>query len=282
MKLIKLTFSAATLAALTAISLFGCGGGGTPNLTTTPTPGPTPAPDTVSVSLSPLNVLIDKGGSAVFTTTVLGTPLNNLRYHYVIAAPTAVLIEQTGAGKTGADIEITDKSVKLQTGAADFGRLNLRVEVLRVATDGTKTKIGESSATIDIPDVRPLDITVGTERTVAREPRFVPLEKDFKIFEFDFVPGAKRYIITFKNSLTGATTERYRMLISDVDATPATDIPFTIPIDPNNPQVSNPPYIPVAEEIRGVVAENFWRRGNGIRVGVADGSPIVISVNVYF
>ena len=250
-----------------------------PGSSPSPTPTPTPTPSASRVTVTPETIGVDKGSSALFRAEVKN-PVGSLRYRWFIAAPSAYLVELTGAKRTGTDIETTDNQIKVQTAAADEGKLKVNVQVFSVALDGTRTLLGESFGQIEIPDVRPLDVT----RVSEFAPNKHGTNTEAYFWEFPSVAGAKHYIVTMTNK-AGVIQQRYRILQGDIDATAVTTIPLLTGDDPF------PPAIPVREELSGVVRANFYRRGTGIRYLIVWGGGFdpntyyennPISVVVYF
>jgi hypothetical protein len=265
----KREFLAMTVAMMGIVGVtVGCGGGsggGNPDPTPSPTPTPTatPTPNTNQVFITPETVGLDPGQSVSLRATVTNPPTRTLRYRWFIAAPAAYFVESAASGtpKQGTDIEVTGSNIILQTGATDSGKLTAHLQVF-VEANGTRTLLGESSRQIELTDIRPLTPTWVVETA----PNRFGTNTAAYFWEFPTVPGAKDYLIT----LTGRTgfVQKYRMLQGDLEATPVTTTPILTGNDPF------PPAIPVQEEVTGVVRDNFYRRGNGVRMLVVWGGPL--------
>jgi hypothetical protein len=213
------------------------------------------------ITMTPDVVRLAPGGFASMDVDVVNPPAGTLRYRWFIAAPAAV-IEDDSTDQSGQDIETQSRIVRIQTGAADSGKLTLYCHVYTQNAQNQRTFVGETKASIELDDIRAIPVSWVHESATTTGGDVI----EAYFWEFSTQGGAKDYVVTVMNSL-GTPVQKYRIFQSDIDATEVTTIPYLTGDDPAPPQVPN-----VHDELSGVVRHQFIRRGNTIRMLIVLGN----------
>jgi len=189
-----------------------------------------------------------------------------IEYRWFIAAPTATFRPVGATSPSGPDITLPDGRAIVQTTVNDSGKLKAYTHAIHVADNGLRTFLAEAVTSVELIDID--FVAANWVHELGVNPKGGQ-ETHAYLWDFPIVTGANRYIVDFLNKDTGNVTMRYQILSSQLDQTPATEVPIYVGALPH----SFPPTIPVSELLSGVVRMNFIRRGNSIRVLIVMTDP---------
>lgn len=116
---------------------------------------------TTRVSITPASATISPGESLSLSATITGTYEGNVRYLWNLAGSNDTSLTD-GSSPSGSSFESAKASVTLATGGSAKGTATVGVEAVAIASDGTRSSLGTTTASIAIND----DIPFGQVRVV--------------------------------------------------------------------------------------------------------------------